>query len=124
MRIIAKTKYSAHTDPIFKDLKVLKIMDLFKLNILKFYYKYIHNELPTFFKTFEIRQRSSFHNYNTRNKCSIQTFKTNLKLAEKCLRFAVPVIFNGTEEKVLDKIETHSLEGYLSYAKQIFISRY
>ena len=74
-------------------------MDLIKLNILKFYYKYIYNELPTFFKTFDIRQRSSFHNYNTRNKCSIQTFKANLKLAEKCLRFAVPVIVNGTEEK-------------------------
>ena len=101
----------------FKDLKVLRIMELIKLNILQFYYKYIHNELhvPTFFKTFDIRQRSSFHNYSTRNKCSIQTFKANLKLAEKCLRFAVPVIVNGTEEKVLDKVETHSLEGYLSY---------
>ena len=85
-------------EPIFKYLKVLKIMDLFKLNILKFYYKYIHNELSTFFKKFEIRQRSSFHICNTRNKCSIQTFKTNLKLAEKCLRFAVPVTVNGTEE--------------------------
>ena len=111
MRIIAETKYNAHTDPISKDLN-------------QFCYKYIHNELPTFFKSFEIRQRSSFHNYNTRNKCSIQTFKTDLKLAEKCLRFAFPVIVNGKEENVLDKIETHSFKGYLSYTKQIFINRY
>ncbi len=34
------SKYNAHTDPIFKKEKLLKLRDIIKLQELKFYYKY------------------------------------------------------------------------------------
>ncbi len=41
IRIITLSKYNAHTEPLFKRLKLLKLIDLLHLNELKFYYKYI-----------------------------------------------------------------------------------
>ena len=41
VRFITQSKYLAHTDPIFIKLNLLKIQDIFKLNQLKFYYKYL-----------------------------------------------------------------------------------
>ena len=49
VRIIAKGKYNSHTDPIFKSLNLLKIEDLYKLKMLKFYYKYCNGTLPVYF---------------------------------------------------------------------------
>ena len=39
VRIVTKSNFIAHTDPLFKQLNVLKIKDMFKVKILKFYYK-------------------------------------------------------------------------------------
>ena len=38
VRTITLNKYNAHTEPLFKRLEILKILDLCKFNILKFYY--------------------------------------------------------------------------------------
>ena len=38
IRLITRSKYLAHSEPSFKELELLKIEDLYKLKILKFYY--------------------------------------------------------------------------------------
>ncbi len=50
LRIISISKYNAHTSPIFKRLKLLKIEDIIKLNKMKFLYKYENRNLLCFFK--------------------------------------------------------------------------
>ncbi len=50
MRIINVSKYNAHTDPLFKNGKLLKIEDILKLNELKFYYKFENGSLPNYLK--------------------------------------------------------------------------
>ena len=49
IRIIHMARYSSHTDPLFKKIRSLKFKDLFELNILKFYYKLMKNNLPDYF---------------------------------------------------------------------------
>ena len=39
IRIITNSRYNAHTSPLFKSLNCLKFEDLYKLNVLKFYFK-------------------------------------------------------------------------------------
>ena len=62
-----------HTDPLFKNLHILKAEDIFKIQQYKFYYKQLKHTLPTFFLNLQFR--TSEHNYNTRNqdlyKCRI-----------------------------------------------------
>ncbi len=38
IRIISVSKYNTHTEPIFKQLELLKLMDILKLQELKVYY--------------------------------------------------------------------------------------
>ena len=52
IRTISKSKYNAHTEPIFKKLQFLKLNDIFKLQQLKFYYKHIKGDLPKYFQHF------------------------------------------------------------------------
>ena len=37
-------KYNSHTEPLFKKLHMLKVEDIFKLNQLKFFYKFINKD--------------------------------------------------------------------------------
>ena len=46
VRIIRKESRLCHTDPIFKELNLLKINDIYRLQLLKCYFKYEHNSLP------------------------------------------------------------------------------
>ena len=46
VRIISNSRYNSHTDPLFKKLNLLKLKDLFELNVLKLFYKYRNSTLP------------------------------------------------------------------------------
>ena len=124
IRTITNSKYNAHTEPLFKSLKTLKVNDLFKLNVLKFYYKHCRNELPLFLQSFQFALRSDFHNYNTRQKNMLNKHETRTVLAEKCLRHSIPLIINETDELILEKIFTHSYQGFTWYVKQKMIDSY
>ena len=49
VRIISNSEYLAHSEPLFKTLKLLKIDDLYKLKLMKFYYNLSYNVLPSYF---------------------------------------------------------------------------
>ncbi len=48
IRIISVSKYNAHTELLFKNIKLLKYEDILKLNNLKFYYKFENELLPNY----------------------------------------------------------------------------
>ena len=52
IRNITNSHILAHTEPLQKDLGLLKVGDIFKLRLLKFYYKLMNNELPSYFVTY------------------------------------------------------------------------
>ena len=49
VRIMSNSEYLAHSEPLFKTLKLLKIEDLYKLKLMKFYYNMSFNLLPSSF---------------------------------------------------------------------------
>ena len=48
VRIITCQKYDAHTEPFFRKLSLVKLNDLFRLNVLKLYYKFNNGLLPIY----------------------------------------------------------------------------
>ncbi len=63
VKILSMSKYNnAHTDTLFKILKLFKVNDIFKLQELKFYYKYKNNKLPDFLQSlpFHLNTRSQY----------------------------------------------------------------
>ena len=66
IRIITQSSYHAHTDELFKSLKILKFYDLFKLESCKF----IHHEI-NFANNFSLMSHSDYHSYSTRNNSNL-----------------------------------------------------
>ena len=124
VRIIYLSKYNAHTEPIFKELKLLKVGDILKLQELKFYYKYRHNLLPGYLLELPFQLNTSTHSYATRQQLNIHQPLVKHEYAKKSLRFDLPRIVNSTPDLILDKIFTHSLDGYSWYIKQYIIGTY
>ena len=50
--LITNSNYSAHTTPLFIELRLLKVQDMSKLKLLKFYYKLSYDLLPSYFQTY------------------------------------------------------------------------
>ena len=120
IRIVANVKYNDHTEPILKSFNLLKLNDIFKINVLKFYYKYCHNLLPIYFQSINFLQRTDLYSYQTR--FMLQINKTRTKLAETSIRYTLPKLVNDTTSLILEKIFSHSLQGFISYTKQYYIS--
>ena len=47
IRNVHKTKYNEHTMPLFRSSKILKIEDMYKLQLLMFMFSYYRNILPS-----------------------------------------------------------------------------
>ena len=49
LRLITNSSYISHTEPLCKELRALKVFDMFYVAVWKFYYKLMHNDLPSYF---------------------------------------------------------------------------
>ena len=52
VRTITYSNYIAHSEPLLKELNLLKVKDLFELKVLKFFFKLYHNTLPPSFSSY------------------------------------------------------------------------
>ena len=66
IRIINKSHFNVHTDPIFKDLGILKFNDFHLLQLGQFMYSCKNSFLPPRFNN-SFSQSNQFHSYSTRN---------------------------------------------------------
>ncbi len=124
VRTITTNKYNAHTEPIFKRLNLLKVEDIFKLQVLKFYFKFKNSSLPHYLQSLPLQHNQDIHNHNTQLSLKIHQLKTNHEYAQQCIRNNLPQIVNDTPKCITDKVETHSLQGFGNYAKQYILKPY
>ena len=125
LRVISCKKYNAHTDPLFKNLELLKVDDLFMISKLKFYYKYINNKLPNgILQNIQFQLNQDIHAYNTRQARNMHVPRYNHSFAKNCLRYDLPDTINKTPEYICEKILTHSLQGFTKYVKNYFVCSY
>ncbi len=124
VRILSLSKYNAHTEPLFKQLKLLKIIDIFKLQELKIYYKYKNNKLPHYLQLLRFHPTTETHDHATRIQHNIHETKTNHTFAKNCVCFDIFKIVNVTANSILDKIHTHSLQSFSGYIKEHILQSY
>ena len=125
IRVICGAKYNAHTDPLFKSLCLLKINDIFTIQCVKFFHKYTHNELPTYFYHYNFFERNQdIHNYNTRNRESLHRRPYNNSTTRRSIRFHIPKLLDELPVLISSKINTHSLCSLNQYMKKYMINNY
>ena len=94
-RIITLSKYNSHSEPLYKKLDFLKVDDIFKLQQLTFYYKYLHDNLPAYLQNWKLIPNDNVHTHDTRIKNELYTFRAKHEFAKKCLRHNLPLIVNN-----------------------------
>ena len=124
IRIINLGKYNAHTEPLFKKNRILKLMDIYKLQQQKFYYKFVNHKLPSYFQSFSLERGSRLNHYFTRNINDIPLPRVNHDFAKGTLRNCIPYTINRTPDNIKSKVFTHTLEGFTRYAKNHYIEQY
>ena len=87
---------------------MLKIADQLRLQELKFYFKYIHKNLPAYLLDWELISNVNIHFHDTRTSSKIHTVRTKHEFAKKCLKYNLPHVINDTRAIVVEKIHTHT----------------
>ena len=64
------------------------------------------------------------HGHNTRGSQNIQALNSRTVGATKCLRYLIPDHIEKVDKCVLEKVRTHSPDGFANYAKQFLLSNY
>ena len=96
VRIICKAPYLAHTDPLFYELKLLKLCDIHKYQVLVYVFK--NSNLFS----------SSTHNYSTRNFSNLRSQFRRTVLTSRSLSYLGPKYWNSLDPslKCTDKLVT------------------
>ena len=108
-------------DPIFKKLKILQIDDLYNLSLLKFYYKFKKGTLPRYFHNIVYFHE---HSYPTRYIEDPAHRLCLTEYAKNSVRNYLPVFLDTMPASIVDKVDTHSLQGFSKYCKHYYISKY
>ena len=119
VRLISGNKYNSHTQPIFKNMGLLNFQDIFKLNVLKFYFKLKNETLPHYLQNMFTAQ----HEHNTRTR--EMSIRPVLKMSSsQCLKYILPAVVDNTPNIILEKVHTHSPKGFTNYVKRYYLSQY
>ena len=67
VRIITQSDYIAHTEPLCKQNRLIKLPNMFSLAVWKFYYKLMNNQLPIYFSVMKPVLPQICSRYEVRN---------------------------------------------------------
>ena len=121
VRVIHGAKYNAHTDPLFKKSTILKISDIFRLNCLKIFHKFLNEKVPAYINSM---LQPVTHQYNTRNRRRPPTIRVHKSAAQKRIKIYLPRCLSNTHPMIKDKLYTHSIAGFTQYFKRYTAAAY
>jgi len=107
IRLVTKSHYRAASSPIFYDLKILKLEDIHKMQILVFMYKAKHGLLPACCSNlFTLLDDNRRYDCRKKNDFILLKFKSNVR--KKCIAVAGPDLWTSIPDyiKDLDSIST------------------
>jgi hypothetical protein len=100
MRVICNKNNSAHTEPLFKELGILRLKDLFYFFKSQFMYYYINNKTPRIFaNTWTVRNRDERLRQNNHEENNLIPFY-RLATLEKLPLITYPTAWRNTEDEI------------------------
>ena len=112
VRIISKVGYLEHTKPLFKNLKILQVHEIYNFNCAKFIYQcYNEHSLKNFKRN--LHTNSNYHDYNTRNKESLRKPKGRLMKFKNSFMSHGIEIWNSLHDSIKDAKTIISFKAHL-----------
>ena len=120
LRIITNNDYIAHTEPIYQELKLLKLNSMFSVSVWKCYYKLINGMLPPYFYFMIPELPNACNRYELR-KPIFRLLLFKHKLAEQSLHYCLIRQLNRENRRILttSKIHTHTFYGFKKYINTV-----
>jgi hypothetical protein len=106
LRAIAFAKWDAHSEPIFKKLKILTVYDLNKLQTACFVYKAIHGLLPERFSNL-FTKNSEIHEHDTRQKSKLHVVTHRLYIRGHSIQIYGTSLWNSLSQTIVDSPSLH-----------------
>ena len=99
IRTISKSPFDAHTGPIFKELNILSLHNIYLAQIGKIMFQYKAGLLPACFENiFLLRSQIHVHNTRNANYFSLPKCKTNIRLFS--FQYQGPKFFNSLSHEI------------------------
>ena len=125
LRIMANSKYNDHTEPLFKNFKLLKLDGIFDIQCMTFFflqiYKYHLSEVLSFF--IQIQSRYLW-NRDQKSQPAAPFITTRTYSAEHVLRHHIPKFIDKFLRYITDRIRSHSIQAFSSHLKSHIIDSY
>ena len=80
--------------------------------------------LMAFLYKISFQNNNQIHRYETRINSRFHLPKIKDSFAKLCIRYSLPSLLDNAPACVTEKIKTHSLNGFTSYAKIYIIKKY
>ena len=123
LRIMTNSRYNAHTEPLFKQLYLLKVKDIFDVQCMQFWYKFVNKKLPNYFRDM-FKYNHEVHDIGTRSHDQLHLYPTRTSGARSVLRHHIPELLNTFPKYLIDKIKTHSLYSISHHIKCYLVEIY
>ena len=111
LRVLTNSDFLAHSDPLFKNLRILKFFDLVKLECGTYTYK---NKNSEEFRTLN-------HLYNTRNRENLAIPAHNLSIFKNSLSYNCINLWNSINDNIKNK---GSVKLFRNAYKKYLMSNY
>ena len=99
IRIISKSTFDSHSDPIFKELELLKLSDIRQLELGKLMFSLNHSLLPSKFNNyFSLNKQVHSHATRYANDFHLPFCRTNLR--KFSVSFQGPTYYNPLEDDI------------------------
>ena len=118
IRNISKSNSRAHTEPLFKEHNILKVHDIYHMEILKLYSKLVNDNLQNYFESFTPQFSAGHQLYNFRNPSKLLP-KIKQKFQRQSLRYKLISTLNETSNKPLEMAKTLSQKNFMFREKEL-----
>ena len=105
------------------NLEILKVRNIFDLQCMKFWYKFVNNRLPNYFRSM-FTYNNEIYDIETRSHDKLHLFPTRTTGARNVLRHRIPELLREYPEDLINEVKSHSLEAFVSHIKSQVIDSY
>ena len=124
VRILTFRPYISHTTSAFKELKMLMLEDLYKIQLYKIYYKNDKNFLPEYFQTFTPYYSTvTDHNHDLRHT-TLRLPMTKREYYLQCTKYQYLKLIRETSQLDLDRCLTSTITQFIAHFKHTIIAAY
>ena len=129
IRAISCAGYNAHTEPLFKIYKLLKIDDIYNSRLLVLFYNLVHNKVPQYLSSFLPNTSLATIRYPIRNPRLQPPPHSHAFISQTC-KYNLPVLLNSINNQsdeltvIVRNVVNTSLSGFKKTIKSYLLSKY